>query len=165
MCILCVDFQSEYTVISVVHKKILFWFIAEDQRMSIRWRSQQFGLSGSTTWPILNKNSALKVYKVQINQKPFILQFRQWTTSLPGDVDWPPSDFTMLDFRLWRYIKLYQIPELKNEIIDVIRETDPEWCENVIENFNKRASIELQEKDILHTIFFVQEFYNWYFVQ
>lgn len=42
--------------------------IAEDCEMSIRELPQQVGQSGSTTWRLLHKDSAVKAYKSQIAQ-------------------------------------------------------------------------------------------------
>jgi len=67
-----------------------------------------------------------------------------------GDVNWPPRscDLTPLDYFLWGYVKsqVYKnnpqsIPELKDEIIRVIGEIEPQLCQNVIENFNKRVDV------------------------
>ena len=72
-----------------------------------------------------------------------------------GDVNWPPrsrSDLTPLDYFLWGYVKsqVYKnnpqsIPELKDEIIREIEpqigEIEPQLCQNVIENFNKRVDV------------------------
>lgn len=43
--------------------------VVEDPKMSISRRSQQVGLSQTTTWRILRKDLALKAYKVQITQE------------------------------------------------------------------------------------------------
>jgi hypothetical protein len=130
--------------------------VAEDPEMSIRRRSQQVGLSESTTWRILHKDLALKAYKVQITQelKPLDhLKRRSFpgrVIARNGDVNWPPRscDLTPLDYFLWGYVKsqVYKnnpqsIPELKDKIIRVIGEIEPQLCQNVIENFNKRVDI------------------------
>lgn len=43
--------------------------VEEDQKLSISRRSQQLGLSKSTTWRILRKDLALKPYKIQLVQE------------------------------------------------------------------------------------------------
>lgn len=64
-----------------------------------------------------------------------------------GDINWPPRscDLTPLDFFLWGFVKekVYAnnpttIPELKNNIQQVIREIEPTLCAKVMENFGKR---------------------------
>ena len=68
--------------------------------------------------------------------------------SLNGDYNWPPRscDLTPLDFFLWGYMKdkVYadttrSIQELNEKILPVIDEIEPQMCENVMENFIKRA--------------------------
>ena len=65
-----------------------------------------------------------------------------------GDYNWSPRscDLTPLDFFLWGYVKdkVYadapqSIQELKDKIRTVIDEMKPQMCENVMENFMKRA--------------------------
>lgn len=70
--------------------------------------------------------------------------------SCRGDVNWPPRscDLTPLDFFLWGFLKgkVYAnkprtIPELKQEIQLAIAAIEPQLCQNVIENFMKRAHV------------------------
>ena len=65
-----------------------------------------------------------------------------------GDYNWPPRSCQLspLDFFLWGYVKdkVYtddsqSIQELKEKIRAVIDEIEPQMCENVMENFIKRA--------------------------
>lgn len=65
-------------------------------------------------------------------------------------MNWPARscDLTPLDFFLWGYVKsqVYKnnpqsIPKLKDEIIRVIGDIEPQLCQRVIENFNKRVDI------------------------
>ena len=65
-----------------------------------------------------------------------------------GDYNWPPRscDLTPLDFFLWDYVKdevytdaAQSIQELKEKIRAVIDEIEPQTCENVMENFMKKA--------------------------
>ena len=65
-----------------------------------------------------------------------------------GNYNWPPRscELTSLDFFLWGYVKdkVYanapqSIQELKENIRAVIDEIEPQMCENVMENFIKRA--------------------------
>ena len=65
-----------------------------------------------------------------------------------GDYNWPLRScyLTPLDFFLWGYVKdkVYadapqSIQELKEKIRAVIDEIVPQMCENVVENFIKRA--------------------------
>lgn len=67
-----------------------------------------------------------------------------------GDFNWPPRscDLTPLDFFLWGYVKdkVYAnapptIHALKENIRAVIREIQPQLCENVMKNFIKRMTI------------------------
>lgn len=66
-----------------------------------------------------------------------------------GDVNQPPrwSDLTLLDYFLWYYVKnliynnnLELITRLKDEMIHVISDVE-QFCQNEIENFNKRVHI------------------------
>jgi len=75
--------------------------------------------------------------------------FPQRLISRNGDVNWPARscDLTPLDYFLWGYVKsvVYRnnprtIDELKAEIIQVIGEIEPQLCENVIHNFDKRIT-------------------------
>ena len=68
--------------------------------------------------------------------------------SLNGDYNLPSilCDLTPLDFFLWGYVKdkayadaPQSIQELKEKIRAVINEIEPQMCENVMENFIKRA--------------------------
>lgn len=70
-----------------------------------------------------------------------------------SDVNWPPRscDLTPCDFFLWGFVKSHvyanaprTIPELKDEIQRVIDELEAQICENVIENFMKRARVCVQ---------------------
>lgn len=54
---------------SQAHIDLVRESVTEDPKMSINRRSQQVGLSESTTWRILRKDLALKAYKVQITQE------------------------------------------------------------------------------------------------
>ena len=76
-------------------------------------------------------------------------KFPDRVISRKGDVNWPPRscDLTPLDFFLWGHVKgeVYKnnpqsIYELKQEIVRVIGEVEPQLCENVIENFDKRVA-------------------------
>lgn len=77
-------------------------------------------------------------------------KFNGRVISRNGDVNWPARscDLTPLDFFLWGYVKSqvyknnpHSINKLKDEIIRVIREIEPQLCQRVIENFNKRLDI------------------------
>lgn len=58
--------------------------VHEDRELSIRRRSQQLGLSYSTTWRILRKDLSLKAYKIQLVQElkptdlPNRFRFSRW---------------------------------------------------------------------------------------
>ena len=65
-----------------------------------------------------------------------------------GDYNWPPRscDLTPLYCFLWGHVedKVYayasqSIQELKEKIRAVIDEIEPQMCENVMENFTKKA--------------------------
>ena len=65
-----------------------------------------------------------------------------------ADYNWPPRscDLTHLDFFIWGNVKdkVYtdapqSIQELKEKIRPVMDEIEPQMCENVMENFIKRA--------------------------
>ena len=65
-----------------------------------------------------------------------------------GDYNWPlrSCNLTPLDFYHWGYVKdkFYadapqSIQELKEKVRTVIDEIEPQMCENVMENFIKRA--------------------------
>ncbi|CAH0560385.1 unnamed protein product [Brassicogethes aeneus] len=125
--------------------------------------SQQLGLSTMTKWRILRKDLFLKPYKVQLVQelKPADHYVRQTTdllqTKFPDRVisrnfalNWPPRscDLTPLDYFLWGYVKdqVYAdnpltIEALKANIERAIREIEPQLCQNVITNFNKRIDV------------------------
>ena len=80
------------------------------------------------------------------------------------DYNWPPKscDLTPLDFFLWGYVKdkVYtdarqSIQELKEKIHAVIDEIELQMCENVTENFMKRArSCKRSRGDHLNDIVF-----------
>lgn len=76
-------------------------------------------------------------------------QFPGRVISKNGDCNWPPRscDLTPLDFFLWGYLKgkVYAnapatIQELKNSIIHEIEAIEPQLCDDVIENYNKRIT-------------------------
>ncbi|CAH0550852.1 unnamed protein product [Brassicogethes aeneus] len=137
--------------------------VEQDPNLSIPRRSQQLGLSTMTTWRILRKDLSLKPYKVQLVQelKPADHYVRQTMdllqTKFPdrvisrnSAVNWPPRscDLTPLDYFLWGYVKdkVYAdnpltIEALKANIERAIREIEPQLCQNVITNFNKRIDV------------------------
>ena len=76
-------------------------------------------------------------------------KFPDRVISRNGDYNWPPPrscDLIPLDFFLWGYVKdkihadaPQSIQELKGKIRAVIDEIEPQMCENLMENFIKRA--------------------------
>lgn len=77
-------------------------------------------------------------------------RFPNRVISRNGSQNWPPRscDLTPCDFWLWSFVKSHAysnnpltIGELKNEIRHVIRDINRVMCDNVIENFIKRARL------------------------
>lgn len=77
-------------------------------------------------------------------------KFPERLISRNGDINWPPRscDLTPPDFFLWGYVKekVYAngpqtIQALKENIRAVIRQIEPQLCENVMQNFLKRMAI------------------------
>ena len=129
--------------------------------MSISRRSLELGISKTTLhWILWTELEDMDVDDVYFQQDGATCYTSSETISLlrekfpgrvisrNGDYNWPPisCDLTHLDFFLWGYVKdkvfsdaPQLIQELKEKIRAVIDEIEPQMCENIVENFMKRA--------------------------
>lgn len=130
--------------------------VAENPGTSIRHRSQQIDIPRSSLHRILTKYLNLHPYKIQLTQelKPadhalrrvfvnWVLQSQQVDSEFSNKIKLTPCDFF-----LWGFVKSrayannpITIHELKDKIRRIIGEIEQQICENVIENFIKRARV------------------------